>query len=67
MKNVAGMPLDTKSRKKVGQNENGLQRLVAYYQNFFDRDENLKHYSPDDYQNARRKFVKYQLEFRGAL
>ncbi len=44
--------------------ENGLQNLVAYYQNLFDRDENINHYSPDDYQNAKRNFVKYLLNKR---
>ncbi len=45
-------------------NENGLQNLVAYYQDLFKREENLKHYSPDDYQNAKRNFVKYSLSTR---
>ena len=67
MKNDVGVRLETKIRSKVVQNENGLQRLVAYYQSLFDRDENLNHYSPDDYQNARRKFVKYQLESRETI
>ena len=44
--------------------DNGLQNLVAYYQSLFDREENIFHYSPDDYQNARRKYVKYLLKNR---
>lgn len=64
MKNDAVTPLESRNRSEVTGNENGLQRLVAYYQNLFDRDENLKYYSPDDYQNARRNFVKYNLKFR---
>lgn len=47
--------------------ENGLQGLVAYYQNLFDREENFNYYSPDDFQNAKRKFVKYLLNNRAIL
>jgi hypothetical protein len=47
--------------------ENGLQNLVTYYQNLFDREENLNHYSPDDYQNAKRNFVKYSLNIRATI
>ncbi|KJS01173.1 MAG: hypothetical protein VR65_09720 [Desulfobulbaceae bacterium BRH_c16a] len=47
--------------------ENGLQGLVAYYQNLFDREENFNYYSPDDFQNAKRKFVKYLLNNRAML
>ena len=43
---------------------NGLVNLVTYYQNMFDREENIHYYSPDDYQNAKRKFVKYSLKSR---
>ncbi len=39
--------------------ENGLQSLVAYYQSLFDIEENLNYYSSNEYQNAKRKFVKY--------
>lgn len=45
-------------------NENGLPNLVAYYQKLFDIKENVDHYSPSDYQNAKRSFVKYLLEKR---
>ncbi|TKB26557.1 hypothetical protein FCL47_09090 [Desulfopila sp. IMCC35006] len=44
--------------------ENGLHNLVAYYQKLFDIKENIDHYSPSDYQNAKRIFVKYLLEKR---
>jgi hypothetical protein len=47
--------------------ESGLQNLVAHYQDLFDRDENINHYSPEDYQNAKRKFVKYLLQNREIL
>ena len=49
---------------KEEQSNNGLQNLVAYYQSLFDREENYNHYSPDDYQNAKRHFVKYLLNTR---
>ena len=45
-------------------NEHGLKNLVAYYKKMFDRRENLDHYGPDDYKNARRCFVKYALKNR---
>ena len=56
-----------KTRRKMSDNkdmepENGLVNLVRYYQNMFDREENILYYSPDNYQNAKRKFVKYSLE-----
>ena len=42
--------------------ESGLQNLVTHYQALFDRDENINHYSPEDYQTAKRKFgfIKYK-------
>ena len=43
---------------------NGLKKLVIYYQDLFDIKENLNHYSPSDYQNAKRRFVKYLLKNR---
>jgi hypothetical protein len=49
---------------RVLQSENGLQNLVDYYQKLFDTKENVDHYSPIDYQNAKRSFVKYLLETR---
>lgn len=44
--------------------ENGLINLVKYYQNMFDKEENILYYSPENYQNAKRKFVKYSLKNR---
>jgi hypothetical protein len=44
--------------------ENGLQSLTEYYQELFDIEENINHYSQDEYQNARRKFVKYFITNR---
>ena len=49
---------------RVLKRENGLHNLVDYYQKLFDTKENLNHYSPMDYQNAKRSFVKYLLETR---
>lgn len=46
--------------------ENGLQSLVAYYQSLFDIEENVNYYSSDEYQNAKRKFVKYFMKNREA-
>lgn len=46
------------------QSRNGLQNLVVYYQKLFDIQENVDHYSPIDYQNAKRSFIKYLLKKR---
>jgi hypothetical protein len=42
---------------------NGLQNLVEYYQNLFDKEE-FFNYGPDIYQDTKRKFVKYLLTTR---
>ncbi len=55
------------SHNRAVTNEHGLENLVAYYKKMFDRKENLDHYSPDDYQNARRSFVKYSLKNRRTI
>ena len=47
--------------------ENGLQNLVGSYQKLFDTKENVDHYNPKDYQNAKRNFVKYLLEQRASI
>jgi hypothetical protein len=47
--------------------KNGLINLVEYYQNVFDRYENIHYYSSKDYQNAKRSFVKYSLKKRKFL
>jgi len=44
--------------------ENGLVNLVTHYQKMFDREENTPYYNPNDYQKAKRKFVKYSLNKR---
>jgi hypothetical protein len=67
MQNFADTNTKSQANYREGQSENGLQNLVAYYQKLFDRKENLDHYSPEDYQNAKRRFVKYLLKNRGIL
>ena len=44
--------------------ENGLEKLVIHYQSLFDIEENYNYYSRNEYQNARRKFVKYLMNNR---
>jgi hypothetical protein len=49
---------------RTNKGENGLQNLVVYYRTLFDIEENINHYSRKEYQNAKRKFVKYSMENR---
>lgn len=56
--------MESKHNSKAEKGENGLRNLVIYYQNLFEKEENINHYSSDDYQKAKRKFVKYFLEKR---
>ncbi len=67
MRNFAKTTTRPKAVYRDEQRANGLQNLVAYYQKLFDREENRDHYSPEDYQNAKRCFVKYLLKNRGLL
>jgi sugar phosphate permease len=67
MQNFAKTTTKLKAMKQDEPSENGLQKLVTYYQKLFDRKENRDHYSPEDYQNAKRRFVKYLLKNRGRL
>lgn len=64
MQNGTQISIKPKKKDTYVKSENGLENLVAYYQNLFERAENIHHYSPDDYQNAKRKFVKYSLKNR---
>jgi hypothetical protein len=64
MENFTGKPAKPKMTGKDGKRKSGLQNLAAYYQGLFDIDENFDHYSSDDYQNAKRKFVKYHMKHR---
>jgi hypothetical protein len=60
---------NTREPKMAGRDardENGLQNLAMYYQSLFDIEENVKHYSRNDYQNAKRKFVQYLMKNRAA-
>jgi len=45
-------------------NKTGLRLLLERYKAKFRTDENLKHYSEEDYRKAERKFLKYALEQR---
>jgi hypothetical protein len=67
MGNFAKTTTKLKAMDQDEQSANGLQNLVTYYQKLFDRKENRDHYSPEDYQNAKRCFVKYLLKNRGLL
>jgi len=57
-------PAKPKMTDKDIRNESGLQKLAAYYQSLFDIEENFNYYSTDEYQNAKRKFVKYLMNNR---
>ena len=64
MENTAEKTTRLEVNDKEMKSENGLQNLVAYYQKLFDIQENVDHYSPTDFQNAKRSFVKYLLKNR---
>jgi hypothetical protein len=66
MQNFIGTTVKTKMIDKNAGTENGLQNLAVYYQSLFDIDENFNHYSWNDFQNAKRKFVKYLMKSRAA-
>jgi len=66
MQNFTETPTKPKMISKVVKGENGLQSLVAYYQDLFEIEENYHHYSRNDYQNAKRKFVKHLMKSREA-
>ena len=55
------VPEKAKMTEKDVKNESGLQKLAAYYQSLFEIEENYNYYSTDEYQNAKRKFVKYLM------
>ncbi len=56
--------MKAKINSKNEKSENGLHKLVVYYQNLFDKEDNINQYSYNDYQNAKLKFVKYSLKNR---
>jgi hypothetical protein len=64
MQRFVEIPVKTRMNGKNGKSENGLHNLVIYYQKLFDKEENINHYSPNDFQNAKRKFVKFSLKNR---
>ena len=67
MKRHAEKPTKPQVNDRVLKRENGLQNLVEQYQKLFDTKENVDHYNPRDYQNAKRNFVKYLLEKRASI
>ncbi len=67
MQRHAEKPTKPQVNDGILKSENGLQNLVTHYQNLFDTKENVDYYSPNDYQNAKRNFVKYMLEKRAML
>jgi hypothetical protein len=56
--------MKAKNNSKNKKSENGLHKLVVYYQNLFDKDGNINYYNYKDYQEAKRKFVQYSLKNR---
>lgn len=64
MENLAEKTTRLEEKDRNPRSDNGLQNLVAYYQKLFDIQENVDHYSPTDFQNAKRSFVKYLLKNR---
>ena len=55
MQKFTETPTKPKMISKVVTCENGLQSLVAYYQDLFEIEENHNHYNRNEYQNAKRK------------
>jgi hypothetical protein len=49
---------------KDAKSDNGLQILAIHYQALFEIEENSNHYNWNDYQSAKRKFVKYLMKSR---
>lgn len=64
MQNFAEKTTKPKTNDRDLKSENGLRNLVAHYQSLFDITENVNHYSPTDFQDAKRSFVKYLLKRR---
>jgi CheY-like chemotaxis protein len=64
MENYTGTTTKPKTIGKDVRSGNGLQNLAEYYQDLFDIEENFNHYNWNDYQNAKRKFVKYLMKCR---
>lgn len=64
MANSIEGPEKPKLIDKTNKDENGLQKLAVYYQSLFEIEENINYYSRNEYQNAKRKFVKYLMKNR---
>lgn len=64
MRNSFDLMEKPESTGKTDKHENGLHNLAVYYQSLFDIEENIKYYSKNEYQNAKRQFVKYLMDNR---
>ncbi len=64
MQNFSGANTHSQMIDNNSKSKNGLQQLVVHYQMMFDIEENYNYYSSDEYQNAKRKFVKYSMDNR---
>ena len=64
MQNFSEATLRSKTSNNNHKSENGLQQLAEYYQSLFDIEENFNYYSKNEYQNAKRKYVKYLMDNR---
>jgi len=40
-------------KRQGSKRTNGIENLVSYYQSLFDIEENIYHYSPEDYKDAK--------------
>ncbi len=56
--------MKAKLENRANKGQNGLQKLAAYYQSLFDIEENLNYYGKEEFQSAKRKFVKHLMNSR---
>lgn len=49
------------------QGDNGIQRLIRKYKRDFRIQENLEHYSGEDYERAERGYVQFCLKCGGSV
>ena len=64
MQNFSKATLRPRMTENNSKGANSLQHLAEYYQSLFDIEENFNYYSSDEYQIAKRKFVKYLMNNR---
>ncbi len=48
--------------KSQSKKNDGKKALIKKYRDFFRLPENLHYYSPEDFKEAERKFIKYALQ-----